>query len=72
MARRPNYGAEKRSKELGKQRKREEKEEKKRARKDEGAPAPSEVTGDGEMEVGGLVRAAARRDQEGGGGDGAR
>jgi hypothetical protein len=69
MARRPNYGAEKRSKELGKQRRREEKEEKKRARKD-AVPAPSEVTGDGEMEVGGLVRAAALRDEEGGGDDG--
>jgi len=68
MARRPNYGAEKRSKELDKQRRREEKEEKKRARK-EGVPGPSEVTGDGEMEVGGLVRAAAMRDEADGGGD---
>lgn len=51
MARRPNYGAEKRQKELAKQQKREEKAEKKRQRKEEeetGAP-----TGDGELEPAG-------------------
>ena len=68
MARRPNYGAEKRSKELGKQKKREEKEEKKRARR-EAELAASEVTGDGEMEAGGLMRAEAMRDDEDGGKD---
>lgn len=46
MARRPNYGFEKRSKELSKQRKKEEKEEKKRARKE----AASDVTRDGEFD----------------------
>ena len=53
MARRPNYGAEKRSKELGKQRKRDEKEEKKRARR-EATGAPSADTRDGEPEAGPL------------------
>ena len=48
MARRPNYGFEKRSKELNKQRKREEKEEKKRARRDADAASP-EVTDGGEL-----------------------
>jgi hypothetical protein len=50
MARRPNYGSEKRSKELGKQRKRDEKEEKKRARR-EAAVAPSGVTRDRELDA---------------------
>jgi hypothetical protein len=39
MARRPNYGYEKRTKELEKQRKQAEKAEKKRARKEAGAAA---------------------------------
>ena len=37
MARRPNYGGEKRQKEIQRQKKREEKAEKKRLRKEEGA-----------------------------------
>ncbi|HET7462257.1 MAG TPA: hypothetical protein VFJ82_13475 [Longimicrobium sp.] len=53
MARRPNYGAEKRAKELGKQRKKEEKEEKKRARREAGLPE-TEVTEDGELDVAAL------------------
>jgi hypothetical protein len=56
MARRPNYGAEKRSKELDKLRKREEKAEKKRVRR-EAAASPLEVTSDGEMEATGLMHA---------------
>ena len=52
MARRPNYGFEKRSKELSKQRKKEEKEEKKRARKD----AASDVTRDGEFDVPPMIK----------------
>jgi hypothetical protein len=49
MARRPNYGAEKRAKELGKQRRKEEKAEKKRARKEAGL-SDSDVTHDGEFD----------------------
>lgn len=58
MARRPNYGFEKRSKELNKQRKREEKEEKKRARRDADAASP-EAADEGELEAPGAVRAGA-------------
>jgi hypothetical protein len=70
MARRPNYGAEKRSKELGKQRKKEEKAEKKRLRKEEeeGGVAAAEVTHDGEMEIHPPLRADANGAE--GGGDG--
>jgi hypothetical protein len=56
MARRPNYGAEKRSKEINKQKKREEKEEKKRQRKEEAAlsglpeGADDDETADGDDE----------------------
>ncbi|HET7230851.1 MAG TPA: hypothetical protein VFJ16_12655 [Longimicrobium sp.] len=64
MARRPNYGAEKRSKELGKQRKKEEKAEKKRARK-EGELAASDVTRDGEFDVPPMVKPGAGPDGEG-------
>jgi hypothetical protein len=56
MASRPNYGAEKRHKEINKQKKREEKEEKKRLRREEAAalgggdagldPAGEELDGD--------------------------
>lgn len=53
MARRPNYGAEKRAKELGKQRKKEEKAEKKRARREAGLP-DADVTEDGELDVAAL------------------
>lgn len=55
MARRPNYGFEKRSKELSKQRKKEEKEEKKRARKD-ASLAASDVTRDGEFDVPPMIK----------------
>jgi hypothetical protein len=55
MARKPNYGFEKRSKELDKQRKRQEKEDKKRARK-EGELAASDVTRDGEFDVPPMVK----------------
>ena len=54
MARRPNYGAEKRSKELNKQRKREEKEEKKRARRE-----ADDVTRDGDLDVAAMTPAGA-------------
>jgi len=53
MARRPNYGAEKRAKELGKQRKKEEKAEKKRARKEAGL-SDTDVTEDGELDAAAL------------------
>lgn len=66
MARRPNYGAEKRSKELSKQRKKEEKAEKKRLRKEEGGDDAGEVpTHDGEIE-GDASRPADGGDGEGG------
>ncbi|MFL5539390.1 MAG: hypothetical protein ACJ8J0_10380 [Longimicrobiaceae bacterium] len=65
MARRPNYGFEKRSKELNKQRKREEKEEKKRARREADA-ASSDVTSDGELEVAGTTRSGAQADGDDG------
>ena len=55
MARRPNYGFEKRSKELNKQRKKDEKEEKKRARKD-ASLAASDVTRDGEFDVPPMIK----------------
>ncbi|HYH81752.1 MAG TPA: hypothetical protein VEX86_18240 [Longimicrobium sp.] len=78
MARRPNYGAEKRSKELNKQRKKEEKAEKKRLRKEEedgvagvggegGEDTGAEVTHDGEMEITPPPRSPGA---EGGGGAG--
>ena len=58
MARRPNYGAEKRSKELNKQRKREEKEEKKRARRESGGGLPDE-TRDGELDAAAMTPSGA-------------
>jgi hypothetical protein len=64
MARRPNYGAEKRSKELSKQRKKDEKAEKKRLRKEED-DAGGVVTHDGEMEAD-PSRPAGSGDGEGG------
>ncbi len=70
MARRPNYGAEKRSKELSKQRKKEEKAEKKRLRKEEeegGGEPLAEGTHDGETEIDPPLRAAGPDDAEGGG-----
>ena len=48
MARRPNYGAEKRQKEIKKQQKQEEKAEKKRLRKE--AAARGEILPDGDIE----------------------
>ncbi|HEX6746955.1 MAG TPA: hypothetical protein VF092_06625 [Longimicrobium sp.] len=63
MARRPNYGAEKRSKELNKQRKREEKEEKKRARREAGG-ASSDVTRDGELDVAAMTPTGAPGDED--------
>ena len=63
MARRPNYGFEKRSKELNKQRKKEEKEEKKRARK-ESELAESDVTRDGELDVPAMTPDAVRADED--------
>ncbi len=68
MARRPNYGAEKRAKELGKQRKKEEKAEKKRARKD-GDLAASDVTRDGEFDVPPMVKPGMDRGDEGAAGE---
>jgi hypothetical protein len=67
MARRPNYGAEKRSKELSKQRKKEEKAEKKRLRKEDegGDDAGAVVTHDGEMEPH-PARSPATEGEEGG------
>jgi hypothetical protein len=64
MARKPNYGFEKRSKELDKQRKRQEKEDKKRARK-EGELAASDVTRDGEFDVPPMVKPGGADDAEG-------
>ncbi|HSU12518.1 hypothetical protein [Longimicrobium sp.] len=66
MARRPNYGAEKRSKELGRQRKQEEKEEKKRARRE--AALAGDSTGAG-LEGAEMARTGAD-DEDGGGDDG--
>ena len=63
MARRPNYGAEKRAKELGKQRKKEEKAEKKRARK-EADLADTEVTEDGELDVAAIPSAGGAGNQD--------
>lgn len=44
MARRPNYGGEKRQKEIQRQKKREEKAEKKRLRKEEGSVGEQDDT----------------------------
>lgn len=63
MARRPNYGFEKRSKELSKQRKKEEKEEKKRARKEAGLAA-SDVTRDGEFDVPPMIKPGDSEDDD--------
>ena len=68
MARRPNYGFEKRSKELNKQRKKEEKEEKKRARKD-ASLAASGVTRDGEFDVPPMIKPGEHDEDDDGGGD---
>jgi hypothetical protein len=68
MARRPNYGFEKRSKELSKQRKKEEKEEKKRARK-EAELAASDVTRDGEFDVPPMIKPGGSPDDDGADGD---
>jgi len=60
MARRPNYGFEKRSKELDKARKRQEKEEKKKARKE--SDAANDVTHDGEFDVPPMIEPGAGAD----------
>ena len=52
MARRPNYGFEKRQKELEKQKKKEAKAEKKEARRREGLPDEGEAAEDGEAGAG--------------------
>jgi hypothetical protein len=52
MARRPNYGFEKRQKELEKQKKKEAKAEKKEARRREGLADEGEAAGGGEAEAG--------------------
>jgi hypothetical protein len=65
MARRPNYGAEKRSKQLDKLRKREEKEEKKRARRE--ANAAAGLPDDADQEGAGLDDGDDGEDEIGGG-----
>ncbi|HEX2091295.1 MAG TPA: hypothetical protein VHG28_02790 [Longimicrobiaceae bacterium] len=60
MARRPNYGFEKRQKELAKQQKKEEKAERKRLRKEAGG-------GEGELFEGGDEDAGPEDDREGDG-----
>jgi hypothetical protein len=70
MARRPNYGAEKRGRQLDKAAKRQEKEEKKRARRE--ANAAAGITEDGELDVASLADGDADDDDgedEIGGGD---
>ena len=52
MARRPNYGFEKRQKEIEKQKKKDAKAEKKEQRRREGLPDEAEGTEDGEGEAG--------------------
>jgi hypothetical protein len=50
MARRPNYGGEKRQKELKRQKKKDEKAEKKRLRKEEATAGDAEGTEDGSQD----------------------
>jgi hypothetical protein len=64
MARRPNYGAEKRQKEIQRQKKREAKAEKKRLKREEGV-----VEVDGAMEEGSAEPDAMSVDSEAGLGD---
>ncbi|MBV9774171.1 MAG: hypothetical protein JO040_09495 [Gemmatimonadetes bacterium] len=52
MARRANYGFEKRQKEMDKQKKKEEKAEKKRLRKEAGGSDLDELTGEGAVPEG--------------------
>jgi hypothetical protein len=51
VARRPNYGAEKRQKEISRQKKKDEKAEKKRLRKEEGVGAPDGGEEEGSEDV---------------------